>query len=83
MFTCNATGYNVSYQWRIGSGSFSSKVRGTNSNTLIIPDVTSFDENEYICVVSNEAGSVLSRTANLTVTGEVMYVRMYMYMHVL
>ena len=71
IFTCTATGYNVSYQWRIGSGSFPSKVTGINNNTLIVPDVRSSDDNTYTCVASNEGGSVLSRAAKLTVTGRI------------
>ena len=69
IFTCNATGYNVSYQWAIGSGSFPSKVTGINSNTLVIPDVRSSDDNTYTCVASNEGGNVSSNTTKLTVTG--------------
>ena len=68
-FTCNATGYNVSYQWTIGSGSFPSKVIGINSNTLVIPDVRSSDNNTYTCVASNQGGSVSSNAAKLIVTG--------------
>ena len=68
-FTCNATGHNVSYQWTIGSGSFPSKVTGINSNTLVIPDVRSSDDNTYTCVASNEEGNVSSNATKLTVTG--------------
>ena len=71
-FTCSATGYNVQYEWRIGSGSFPSKVTGINTNTLVIPDVRSSDDNTYTCVASNEGGSVPSNTARLTVTGMTM-----------
>ena len=70
-FTCNANGYNVVYQWRIRTGSFPSKVLGIRSNTLIIPNVTSSDENAYTCIASNAAGSAISHTAVLTVTGKV------------
>ena len=70
-FTCNATGYNVSYQWTIGSGSFPSKVAGTNSNTLVIPDVRSSDSNTYTCIARNNVGSVSSIAAQLTVTSMV------------
>ena len=69
-FTCSAAGYNVSYKWTIGSGSLPGKVTGINTNTLVIPDVRSSDENTYTCVASNEGGSVSS--ANLTVTGMTM-----------
>ena len=70
-FMCNATGFNVSYQWTIGSGSFPSKVTGIHSNTLVIPDVRSSDDNTYACVASNQGGSVSSNAAKLTVTGKV------------
>ena len=73
-FTCNATGYNVSYQWTIGSGSFPSKVTGISSNTLVIPDVRSSDDNTYTCMASNQRGSVSSRAAKLTVTGIVIFI---------
>ena len=69
-FTCDATGYNVSYQWTIGSGSFLNKVIGINSNTLVIPDVRSSDNNTYMCVASNEGGNVTSKQAKLIVTGK-------------
>ena len=68
-FTCSATGYDVSYKWTIGSGSFPSKVTGINTNTLVIPDVRSSDDNTYTCVASNEGGNVSSNGVKLTVTG--------------
>ena len=67
-FTCSVTGYDVSYQWTIRSGSFPNKVTGINSDTLVIPDVRSSDDNTYTCEVSNEGGS-RHRNARLTVTG--------------
>jgi len=75
-FTCSATGYNVQYQWTIGSGSFPSKVTGINTNTLMIPDVRSSDDNTYTCTISNDGGSVTSNPAKLTVTG--MTIKYYM-----
>ena len=75
-FTCSATGYNVQYEWRIGSGSFPSKVTGINTTTLVIPDVRSSDDNMYGCVISNEEGSRgesgRNNVARLTVTGMTM-----------
>ena len=65
---CNATGYDVSYYWTIGSGQFPSKVTGINSSTLIVPDLRSSDNNSYTCVVDNIGGSVY-RTEELIVTG--------------
>ena len=73
-FTCSATGYNVNYKWTIRSGSFPSKVTGINTNTLVIPDVRSSDDNTYTCVASNEGGSVSSKGAKLTITGMTMMV---------
>ena len=67
--TCSATGYNIHYQWTIGSGSFLSKVTGINTNTLVIPDVRASDDNTYTCTISNDGGSVTSNPAKLTVTG--------------
>ena len=68
-FTCSATGYNVKYQWTIGSGSFPNKMIGINTNTLVIPDVRSSDDNTYTCTISNDGGSVTSNPAKLTITG--------------
>ena len=74
-FTCSATGYNVSYQWTIGSGSFpNGRVTGINSNTLMISNVISSDNDNYTCVVSNEGGNVSSTPARLTVTGMTMMI---------
>ena len=73
-FTCNATGYNVSYQWTIVSRSFPNKVTDINSNTLVIPNVRSSDGNTYTCVASNEGGNVSSNAAQLIVTGKTMMI---------
>jgi len=73
-FTCNATGYNVSYQWTIGSGSFPGKVTDINSNTLVIPDVRSSDDNTYRCTISNRGGTRNGARAQLTVTGMTMMI---------
>ena len=69
IFICIAVGYNVNYKWTIGSGSFPSKVTGINSNTLVIPDVRSSDDNTYICVASNLGGTASSNSVNLCVKG--------------
>ena len=68
-FTCTATGDSVNYYWKIGSGSFPSKVTGINTNTLVISDVRSSDDNTYCCTISNAKGSVTSEPVQLTVTG--------------
>ena len=68
-FTCFANGYNVSFQWKIHSSrSFPNKVTGIKSNTLVIPNVKSSDNDVYTCVVSNEGG-IRHIRAQLTVTG--------------
>ena len=59
----------MNYQWTIGSGSFPSKVTGINTNTLVIPDVRSSDDNAYTCTISNDGGGVTSNPAQLSVTG--------------
>ena len=71
--TCSAIGYNVSYQWIIESGSLPSKVIGTDSSTLMIPNVTSSDENTYTCVVTTKRGCVSSNATQLTVIGMISY----------
>ena len=68
VLTCNATGYDVSYYWTIGSGQFPNKVTGINSSILIVPDLRSSDSNSYTCVVDNIGGSVY-RAKELIVTG--------------
>ena len=67
--TCSASGYNVTCHWIIESGSFPSKVIDTNSSTLVIPNVTSSDENSYTCVATTVSGCVSSSTTRLVVTG--------------
>jgi len=67
--TCSTIGYNVTYRWIIESGSFSSKVTGINSTTLVIPNVTSSDDNTYTCVATTQIGCVSSSTTQMTVTG--------------
>ena len=65
---CIATGYEVSYYWTIGLGSFPGKVTGINSSVLIIPYLRLSDDNTYTCVASNSGGKV-NRTSRITVTG--------------
>ena len=75
--TCSTIGYNVIYHWVIESGSFPSKVIDTNSSTLVIPDVTSSDENSYTCVVTGQNGCVSSDTTRLVVTGMICWYNEY------
>ena len=68
VFICNATGYKVSYNWTIGTGSFPNKVIDITNNVLVIPDVRSSDENQYCCIYSN-VKCVKQICVNLTVKG--------------
>jgi len=70
-FICSTAGHtcNINFHWRIESGSFPSKVTGVNTNTLVIPDVRSSDNNNYTCVASNGAGSSTAAVTQLKVTG--------------
>ena len=70
MLKCVSIGYNVQYLWKNGSGSSLSKVTGTNTNVLVIPDVRSIHGIIYTCVASNEGGNV-TRNIHLNVTGMV------------
>ena len=73
-FTCSATGYNVSYQWTIRSGSFpNDRVTGRNTSNLTVTDVRSSDDNTYTCVISNRGGT-RRNGALLTVTGMTMMI---------
>ena len=69
--TCSASEYNVSYQWIIESGSFPSKALGIYNNTLVIPNMTSSDENTYTCKVTTQDGCVSSSTTQLITNGMV------------
>ena len=68
---CFALGYNVSYQWIIGSGSFPSKVTGITASTLVIPDVRLYDENTYTCLATTYRGCASSVATQLIITGMV------------
>ena len=71
---CFAFGYNISYQWIIGSGHFPNKVSGINDSHLVIPDVRYSDENLYICVANTKTRCVVSNSTQLIVTGMIMII---------
>lgn len=82
IFTCNATGYNVSYFWTIGNkgaGPFPNKVTDLYSNTLVIPNVRSADAKKYCCNYRNNA---CTRTKCSTLIVKGMYVHKYTYVYV-
>ena len=62
-FTITAIGYNPIYKWRKDE----MDIPGVNSDTYTIHSVQESDEGNYLCVVSNDVGSVTSAAANLTV----------------
>ena len=70
---CFAIGYDISYRWIVESGSFPSKAIGINNNTLVVPNVTSSDENTYTCAVTTQIGCVSLSTTQLIVTGMITY----------
>jgi len=67
-FTCktNDSSINITYSWSRSDGQpLSSRVHGSNSNTLTISGVQEDDEGEYICS-ANDGHQTL--TANVTLT---------------
>ena len=66
VFTCEAKGYNVSYEWRRHS---SSGAIGRQSS-LTISRATPPDEDQYYCIAITEGGYVFSDNVTLSVDGE-------------
>ena len=67
VFTVEATGENLKYQWYGGTDASPTPVGG-NDKTLTLTNLTlNNDGTDFWCVVSNEAGSVTSNKAKLTV----------------
>ena len=71
-FTCSASDVNgVTYSWYRTNGDIPSRrSRGRNTNTLTITRAIPPDEGMYYCIATNDAGSISSRSASLTVDGE-------------
>ena len=69
MFTVEATGTEIEYQWQRDGNDLSNNVRfiGMNLSTLTITDVVEEDGGNYTCVVSNALGNLTSKAAELTV----------------
>ena len=63
IFTLTATGDELKYLWQKDGV----RVFETFNHTLVIQSVTKSDEGKYLCVVRNDAGSVTSTAASLTV----------------
>ena len=66
VFTCEAKGYNVSYEWRRHS---SSGAIGRQSS-LTISRATPPDEDQYYCIAMTEGGYMFSDNVTLSVDGE-------------
>lgn len=69
VFTVEATGNNLKYQWQMNRGTGFEDIAGATSASYTIAPVN-MDCNgfKYQCVVSNSAGSDTSNVATLTVT---------------
>ena len=66
MFTCEARGFNVKYEWRRHSSSGSIG----RQSSLIITKATPPDEDQYYCIAMTEGGYVFSNNVTLSVDGE-------------
>ncbi|MCR5861276.1 T9SS sorting signal type C domain-containing protein [Flavobacterium sp. J372] len=66
-FTVNATGINLTYQWKKNGVSLvnGGNISGATTATLNITNVSASDVAFYTCEVTNAAGSVLSNEAYL------------------
>ena len=67
MFTCNAKGFKVKYEWKRHNGLVSD---GKRSN-LTISKATPLDEDQYYCVAMTKGGYAFSDNVSLTVDGEI------------
>ncbi len=69
-FNVSATGGNLSYQWEsapAGSSSFTAISGATGSSYTVAGTTLAQNGTQYLCAVSNSAGSISSGTATLTV----------------
>ena len=67
-FTVEATGGNLSYQWQQSTdGTNWTDISGANSDTYTTEAAPDMNGRQYRCKVSNNAGSVTSDAATLTV----------------
>ena len=68
-FTVVASGKSLEYQWQMDGQPLSNgaKYTGTNGTTLTVNNVVASDEGNYRMIVSNDAGSVDSAVAVLTI----------------
>ena len=69
VFTVGASGKSLEYQWRMNGQPLSDGVKysAANGTTLTVNNVVASDEGNYHVTVSNDAGSVDSAVAVLTI----------------
>ncbi|MBS4012374.1 MAG: C10 family peptidase, partial [Bacteroidetes bacterium] len=68
-FEVVANGSNKTYQWKKDGVDLSDtdEINGTNTNNLIIENISSADEGNYSCFVTSDCGNGISNEASLTV----------------
>ena len=64
---------DVKYSWHRVNGSIPYKSQGRNSNTLIIPRATPYDEGVYYCKASKNGITVESNKVVVRVNGRLMH----------
>ena len=65
-FTCEAKGFNVTYEWKRHSG----RVTREKWSNLTISEATPLDSDQYYCVAMTEGGYAFSNNVTLTVNGK-------------
>ena len=70
VFTVGAAGKFLEYQWQMDGLTHSDSVKysGANGTTLTVNNVVASDEGNYHVTISNDAGSVDSAVAVLTIS---------------
>jgi len=76
--TCEADGA-TSYNWERQGGSIPSGATGLNTNALTIINLTPEDAGDYRCVATNASGSSESNYATLTVNGELLVRKLFLF----
>ena len=66
IFTCEAKGFRVKYEWKRHNGS----VTGRRQSSLTISEATPLDEDQYYCVAMTEGRYAFSNNVTLRVNGE-------------
>ena len=65
IFTCEAKGFDVKYEWKRYSG----RVTGGRQSSLTISRAIPSDEDQYYCVAMTEGGYAFSNNVTLAVNG--------------